>query len=153
VSSSGAPLKDSGNVTVTLTLSSSVADDIGGVLRNLANVLSISAPSIYQIVERSTSGSKTGLFTCKSKDGREVVDIQSILNGAAKFCRHCDVLILNNMIKKKVTDLPGMNKDTSIDPLDDFIFCSTTCFMQFSMTNGVNLSSEDKVCLLGNCSL
>lgn len=43
----------------------------------------------------------------QGRDGKEgtPVDIQSILNGAAKFCRHCDVVILSNsnMICKKAS--------------------------------------------------
>ncbi|CAG7629500.1 unnamed protein product [Allacma fusca] len=146
--SSGAvsPLKDSGNVTVTLTLSSNAAEDIGGVLRNLANVLSISAPQIYQVVERTITppSQKLGVYTYKGKDGKEIVDIQSILNGTAKFCRHCDVVVLNNVIRKKFRDLPGIVPDDTADESDELYFCSTTCFMQYAMTHGVNLPAEEK---------
>jgi len=136
---------------VTLTMASTTAEDIAGLLRNLANILSISAPSTYQIIERTVSppgdGHKHGLYTFKSKDGKEAVDIQSILNGAAKFCRHCDVVVLNNIIKKKSADLPGvvLTKEDSLDGSDDFYFCSSTCFMQFSMSHGIKVTSENKV--------
>jgi len=146
------PLKENGNITVTLTLSSSTANDINGILRSLASILSISSASGYQMIERTNSppsDCKPGLYTFKSKDGKEVVDIQSILNGAAKFCRHCDVVVLNNIIKKKASDLPGVTsvvkEENPADSADDFYFCSTTCFMQFSMTHGIKVSSENKV--------
>lgn len=72
-STSTAPLKDSGNVTVTLTLTSSVAEDIMGVLRDLANILHIPAPTSYQIVERTSTppSQKLGLYRTKGKDGKE----------------------------------------------------------------------------------
>lgn len=67
------PLKDSGNVTVTLTLTSAAADDVLGVLRNLANVLRIPAPTAFHITERTATppSHKLGLYRCKGKDGKE----------------------------------------------------------------------------------
>ncbi|XP_075232135.1 uncharacterized protein LOC142330615 [Lycorma delicatula] len=132
-SSPSVPLKESGNVTVTLTLTSSAADDVLGVLRNLANVLRIPPPTNYHISERTTTppSHKLGLYRTKGKDGKEgaPIDIQSILNGAAKFCRHCDVVILNNLIKKKASEMPFLARE---DGSEDFYFCSTAC-MQLAL--------------------
>lgn len=143
-----APLRDAGNVTVTLTLTSAAAEDILGVLRNLANILSIPAPSGYQIVERTSTppSQKLGLYRTKGKDGKEgaPIDIQSILNGAAKFCRHCDVVILSNLIRKKASELPFLAKDDSVENGDDLYFCSSTCYMQFALMHRFPSISEDK---------
>jgi len=143
-----APLRDAGNVTVTLTLTSAAAEDILGVLRNLANILSIPAPSGYQIVERTSTppSQKLGLYRTKGKDGKEgaPIDIQSILNGAAKFCRHCDVVILSNLIRKKVSELPFLAKDDLVENGDDLYFCSSTCYMQFALMHRSPSISEDK---------
>lgn len=67
------PVKDGGNVTVTLTLTSSAAENIMGVLRDLANILHIPAPTSYQIVERTTTppSQKLGLYRTKGRDGKE----------------------------------------------------------------------------------
>jgi len=67
------PLRESGNVTVTLTLNSQAADDIMGVLKDLANILNIAPPAGYQIVERTTTppSQKLGLYRTKGKDGKE----------------------------------------------------------------------------------
>lgn len=67
------PLRESGNVTVTLTLNSQAADDIMGVLKDLANILNIVPPTGYQIVERTTTppSQKLGLYRTKGKDGKE----------------------------------------------------------------------------------
>ncbi|KAF5285410.1 hypothetical protein FQA39_LY16664 [Lamprigera yunnana] len=149
-SSQTVPLKDSGNVTVTLTLTSSAAEDIMGVLRDLANILHIPPPTSYQIVERTSTppSQKLGLYRTKGKDGKEGVpiDIQSILNGAAKFCRHCDVVILNNMIRKKVSELPFLFKDTELlNDGDELYFCGVSCYMQFAIMHRSPSISEDKV--------
>ncbi|XP_044258429.1 histone-lysine N-methyltransferase 2C-like isoform X2 [Tribolium madens] len=148
-SGSATPLKDSGNVTVTLTLTSSAAEDIMGVLRDLANILHIPAPTSYQIVERTSTppSQKLGLYRTKGKDGKEgaPIDIQSILNGAAKFCKHCDVVILNNMIRKKVSELPFLSKDSELlSDGDELFFCSTTCYMQFALMHRSPSIPEDK---------
>lgn len=133
------PLKDNSNVTVTLTLTSSAAEDIMGVLRNLANILHIPPPTAYQIVERTTTppSQKLGLYRTKGKDGKEgaPIDIQTILNGAAKFCRHCDVVILNSMIRAKASEFPLLttlnNTAELINDMDDLYFCSRSCYKQF----------------------
>jgi histone-lysine N-methyltransferase MLL3 len=143
------PLKDSGNVTVTLTLTSSAAEDIMGVLRDLANILHIPAPTSYQIVERTSTppSQKLGLYRTKGKDGKEgaPIDIQSILNGAAKFCKHCDVVILKNMIRKKVSELPFLSKDSELlSDGDELFFCSMACYMQFALMHRSPSIPEDK---------
>lgn len=144
------PVKDNGNVTVTLTLTSSAAEDIMGVLRDLANILHIPAPTSYQIVERTTTppSQKLGLYRTKGKDGKEgaPIDIQSILNGAAKFCKHCDVVILNNMIKKKISEFPFLTKDSELlSDGEELYFCSSTCYTQFAVMHRSPFISEDKV--------
>lgn len=63
-----APLKDSGNVAVTLTLSSAAAEDICGVLSALAELLKIPIPTSFEIVERTATppSQKLGLYRrCK----------------------------------------------------------------------------------------
>jgi [histone H3]-lysine4 N-trimethyltransferase MLL3 len=137
------------NVTVTLTLTSSAAEDIMGVLKSLANILNIPAPTAYQIVERTTTppSQKLGLYRIKGKDGKEgqPVDIQTILNGTAKFCRHCDVVILNNAIKAKANEFPLL-VNTELES-DEFYFCGSTCYKQFqwrpiNMLDDKSLSSS-----------
>lgn len=161
-------LKDSGNVTVTLTLTSSAAEDIMGVLRDLANILHIPAPTSYQIIERTSTppSHKLGLYRTKGKDGKEggiafsfllqkdayvlyflaPIDIQSILNGAAKFCKHCDVVILNNLIRKKISELPFLYKEPDLlGDGDELYFCSSTCYMQFALMHRSPTMTQDKV--------
>ncbi|XP_046742436.1 histone-lysine N-methyltransferase 2C-like isoform X3 [Diprion similis] len=141
------PLRDNGNVTVTLTLNSQAADDIMGVLKDLANILNIAPPTGYQIIERTTTppSQKLGLYRTKGKDGKEgaPIDIQSILNGAAKFCRHCDVVILNSLIRKKVSDLPFLSKEES-EPGEELCFCSAACYMQFALIHRSPTATHEK---------
>lgn len=128
--------KDS-NITVTLTLTSSAAEDIMGVLKNLANILNISPPSNYEIVERTTTppGQKLGLYLSKGKYAKESipVDIQRILNGGAKFCRHCDIVILeqNQMIRAKSSDFPLLATNIQSNEPDELYFCGKNCYKQF----------------------
>ncbi|XP_024080404.1 histone-lysine N-methyltransferase 2D-like isoform X6 [Cimex lectularius] len=128
------------NVTVTLTLSSQAADDVLSVLRNLANVLRIPVPVHYSITERSNTPHKLGLYKIKGKDGKEGghIDIQSILNGNAKFCRHCDVVILNNIMRKKASEMPLVAKQGE----EDLYFCSSNCYMQLALAHPQPIHSE-----------
>lgn len=64
---------DGNNVTVTLTLTSDAAEDILGVLKDLAGILHIPPPTGYQIVERTGTppSQKLGLYRTRGKDGKE----------------------------------------------------------------------------------
>jgi len=138
------PSKENGNITVTLTLSSGQVDEIRGVLRNLANILSIPPPA-YQML--SPNGSiERKLFMYKTKDGNQSVDIQSILLGVAKFCKHCDVVVENNGIMKKPSEMPGLVVDPSEAAHEDYYFCSSDCYIQFSISHGVTVTQHEKVC-------
>lgn len=130
-------LNDKNNVTITLTLTSTAADDILTVLQDLANILHIHPPTSYEIVERTTTppSQKLGLYRTRGKDGKEgaPIDIQTILNGNAKFCRHCDVVILNTVIRAKAYEFPllAQNKNEFMNESDDLYFCSKSCYRQF----------------------
>lgn len=139
----GSPGSDSNdNVTVTLTLTSGAAEDILGVLKELAGILHIPPPTSYQIIERTATppSHKLGLYRSKGKDGKEgtPIDIQSILNGAAKFCRHCDVVILDSVVRAKASEFPllSANKGNAGEILCDsdseLYFCSTQCYERFA---------------------
>lgn len=68
------PLRDSGQVTVTLTLTSEAAQDVAAVLRSLAALLNIPPPSGYQVIERTGTppSQKLGLYRhAKGKHGRD----------------------------------------------------------------------------------
>ncbi|KAK7078606.1 Lysine Methyltransferase 2D [Halocaridina rubra] len=138
------PLKDKGNVTVTLTLSSQAGDDVSGVLRSLANLLNIPPPTSYQLTDQFEAPNLPRMYRHKhQKDGKEqVVDIQSILNGRARFCRHCDVIIENDILSKKLSDLPFVNRDDYAS-IEEFTFCSQQCYMQFALSHRMFI--EDKV--------
>lgn len=130
------------NVTVTLTLTSGAAEDILGVLKELAGILHIPPPTSYQIVERTATppSHKLGLYRSKGKDGKEgtPIDIQSILNGAAKFCRHCDVVILDSVVRAKASEFPllsankGNAEEILCDSDSELYFCSTQCYERFA---------------------
>lgn len=144
------------NVTVTLTLTSGAAEDILGVLKELAGILHIPPPTAYQIVERTATppSHKLGLYRSKGKDGKEgtPIDIQSILNGAAKFCRHCDVVILDSVVRAKASEFPllSANKGNAGEILCDsdseLFFCSTQCYERFAWRpTNIILDGKSKV--------
>lgn len=150
-SSPALPLRDSNTMTVTLTITSEAAEDIMGVLQGLANLLDLSDIPNYKVTERTVTpmSHKLGLYRSKTKDGKEgaAVDIQTILNGLAKFCRHCDLVILNNLIKKKASDIPFLSVE---ECADEIFFCSTMCFQTFASLLHPPTESKDKATTIVN---
>lgn len=144
-SSPALPLRDSNTMTVTLTITSEAAEDIMGVLQGLANLLDLPDIPHYKVTERTVTpmSHKLGLYRSKTKDGKEgaPIDIQTILNGFAKFCRHCDLVILNNLIKKKASDIPFLTVE---DCADEIFFCSTLCFQTFASLLRPSAEYKDK---------
>lgn len=135
------PLKDSGNVAITLTLTSAAAEDIRGVLSAVADLLKIPVPLSFEVTERTTTppSQKLGLYK-KGKDPS--ANIQSILNGQPRFCRHCDVVVLSSGIRKKLSELPFVSKDEQEE--DEVTFCSTDCYMQFALAHRTTCATAEK---------
>jgi histone-lysine N-methyltransferase MLL3 len=151
-SSPALPLRDSNTMTVTLTITSEAAEDIMGVLQGLANLLDLPDIPNYKVTERTVTpmSHKLGLYRSKTKDGKEgvPVDIQTILNGFAKFCRHCDLVILNNLIKKKASEIPFLTVEECC--ADEIFFCSTMCFQTFASLLRPPAESQDKATTIVN---
>ncbi|XP_041040301.1 histone-lysine N-methyltransferase 2C isoform X6 [Carcharodon carcharias] len=67
-------------------------------------------------------------------DNRAVMN--SSTSSKPQWCRHCDVVVLGNGVRKTVTDLP-YNKQDSRDGTSkteaDIVFCSNNCFVQYAM--------------------
>ncbi|XP_050538533.1 histone-lysine N-methyltransferase 2D-like isoform X4 [Daktulosphaira vitifoliae] len=145
------PLRDSNTMTVTLTITSEAADDIIGVLQGLATLLDLPDITNYKVTERSVTpmSHKLGLYRSKTKDGKEgtPIDIQTILNGFAKFCRHCDLVILNNLVKKKASEIPFLITE---ECADEIYFCSTLCFQTFASLLCPPSESKDKAITIVN---
>lgn len=55
------------------------------------------------------------------------------------------MVILSNLIRKKVSELPFLAKDDLVENGDDLYFCSSTCYMQFALMHRCPSISEDKV--------
>jgi len=116
------PLRDAGNVAVTLTLSSD--GDIKRILGGLAKILGIEPPTDYQIVERTETppSEKLGLYSAESE-----VKID-------QFCRFCEIVVMPETgVRKKVSEMPPAAQLEDEGPDEDVLFCSTSCYMQFAM--------------------
>ncbi|KAI5727813.1 hypothetical protein M8J77_007267 [Diaphorina citri] len=145
----GTPLRDTANVFITLTVCSDMAQDVTSTLAKLSELLNIRPPAQFKVSEHRPHvvppSAKLGLYRNKSKDGKEgvPVNIQSILNGEAKFCRHCDVIVLHNPIRKSAADLPLLAKE---DGSEWFYFCSSHCYTQLALHHlPPSATGQDKV--------
>ena len=131
------PLKDMGNVTVTMTLSSQAGEDVANVLRNLANLLNIAPPMNYKVDHFfNKSAQIQKLYKHKySKTGKEqVVDVQSIINGKIRFCKQCDAIVTNNFVCKKANELGFLSREEK-ENMDDIVFCNKQCYIQYAFAH------------------
>lgn len=138
------PLRDAGNVGVTLTLSS--ANDIRGILTALAKYLDIPSPNSYEIVERTTTplSQKLGLYNQKDciESIEDNINIDYVLDGLKNFCKFCDIVVLNAGIKKEASEL-SLSAQEKLEEKEEVIFCSTNCYMQFALSyRGISSTQE-----------
>jgi len=99
----GPPLKEAGNVAVTLTLSAESAD-IKRVLGALAKLLEIGPPTEFHVMDKD--------------------DFGEVRTRTHRYCKICDVQIESGEgITRKLLDFED---DVTVS------FCGTTCFNQFS---------------------
>lgn len=47
-------------------------------------------------------------------DKEEAVNIQSLIAATPKYCRHCDVVVLNSGIQKKVSEMSFLSKEEKV---------------------------------------
>eukprot|EP00062_Callorhinchus_milii_P023408 gi/632982228/ref/XP_007908022.1/ PREDICTED: histone-lysine N-methyltransferase 2C [Callorhinchus milii] len=82
-------------------------------------------------------------------DHRAVVD--SSASTKPQWCRHCDVVVLGNGVRKTVMDLP-CHKPDSRDRMwkveADIVFCSNSCFLQYSMATQARTPESKEGALL-----
>ncbi|XP_032899967.1 histone-lysine N-methyltransferase 2C isoform X13 [Amblyraja radiata] len=169
-----------GFVSVALTLTPTAAEDIGGVVAAVADLLRVKVPNSYEVSSgpepspmplmnpykfnhtfetrppHMAQASHPG-FTGPVKIMRPAgpsslpymiphhagtvalkVDNRTVMSAHTKpqWCRHCDVVVLGNGVRKTLTDLP-FNKQDSRDGIakaeTDIVFCSNSCFVQYAM--------------------
>ncbi|XP_052233254.1 histone-lysine N-methyltransferase 2C-like [Dreissena polymorpha] len=127
--------REDAEVSVTLTLSAKAAEDIGGVLSAIADLLKIAAPPSYE-VSRSPSPdqSKSNL-----KHKEEAFRIHTLPKGKQTFCKQCEVVFVNAGVRKKKSDIPMLTKAEMQYEEDEMMFCSVNCFNAFTITRQLTL--------------
>merc|ERR1712045_878361 len=61
------------------------------------------------------------------------LDLQAVLNRNSKVCRHCDIIIQHDAVKKKAVDLPFLTKHEVEESSEDIVFCDENCYFQFAI--------------------
>ncbi|XP_052804919.1 histone-lysine N-methyltransferase 2D-like isoform X3 [Mya arenaria] len=139
-------------VSVTLTLSAKAAEDIGGVLSAIADLLKIAAPPTYK-VSRSPSPEQQFKATLKHKE--EAFRIQTLPKAKQISCQQCEVVFVNAGIHKKKSDIPSLTKEERDVEDDEITFCSQSCYTSFVSTRQItsrpatmDISSHDSILAL-----
>lgn len=143
------------NVEVTLTLSADATQNVQAVIRAVANLLQISAPPDYDFQKCDAYGRLIGdkthhvLVEPLSPDARDSDDKdEPIRDGESKksntrFCRECQVVVLSQGIQKKVSEMKYITKiDPELTDDDEVTFCSSKCYVQFTIGKSTLAKTE-----------
>merc|ERR1719189_2779045 len=127
--------KPDGTQQVTLTLGGSGSSkSVLKALKGLAKLLEIDTPKQWLQEDVKTENTKA-MFRVRREGGRDgpPLDLQAVLNRNAKVCRHCDIVIQHEAVKKKAVDLPFLTKQEVEESSDDIVFCDENCYFQFAI--------------------
>ena len=127
--------KPDGTQQVTLTLGGSGSSkSVLKALKGLAKLLEIDTPKQWLQEDVKTENTKA-MFRVRREGGRDgpPLDLQAVLNRNAKVCRHCDIVIQHDAVKKKAVDLPFLTKQEVEESSDDIVFCDENCYFQFAI--------------------
>lgn len=135
------PLKHEGNVEVELTLNSNACEEIAQCLRSLATLLNIPPPQVYDIKHQGDLPKMPKSWKVSGKNGQSTeVNVEKILNGQTRFCRHCGDIANKNPITRRSCDMPYVNRELLIG-VDEVTFCGEQCCLQYSLQHRVDVPS------------
>lgn len=117
----------------------SSAERLLDVLKNLANLLQLSSPIPYKVVDNngdieaeSEQKVDSSLFTPIDREmALKHLSIQNILNGKFKMCRHCGKAIRGRCIKNTEDITKTKFHANLIQPTPPRYFCNKVCYVQF----------------------
>ncbi|XP_069119821.1 histone-lysine N-methyltransferase 2C-like isoform X3 [Argopecten irradians] len=119
------------DISVTVTLSAKSAEDIGGVLSTIAELLKIAVPPTYE-VSRSPS---PDTYKSITKHKEQAVNIHSLIKAKPKFCRHCQTVVMDGGVRKRRSEIPCLKKEDQFTFKDiedeEVTFCTTDCCSQY----------------------
>merc|ERR1711884_621932 len=89
-------------------------------LKGLAKLLEIDTPKQWLQEDQKTESTKA-MFRVKREGGKDgpPLDLQAVLNRNSKVCRHCDIIIQHDAVKKK-TGVKTPEKVTNLKQLEEF---------------------------------
>ncbi|XP_033732984.1 LOW QUALITY PROTEIN: histone-lysine N-methyltransferase 2C-like [Pecten maximus] len=119
------------DISVTVTLSAKSAEDIGGVLSTIAELLKIAVPPTYE-VSRSPS---PDTYKSLTKHKEQAVNIHSLIKAKPKFCRHCQTVVMDGGVRKRRSEIPCLKKEDQFTFKDiedeEVTFCTSDCCSQY----------------------
>ncbi|OWF43010.1 Histone-lysine N-methyltransferase 2C [Mizuhopecten yessoensis] len=119
------------DISVTVTLSAKSADDIGGVLSTIAELLKIAVPPTYEM-SRSPS---PDTYKSVTKHKEQAVNIHSLIKAKPKFCRHCQTVVMEGGVRKRRSEIPCLKKEDQFTFKDiedeEVTFCTSDCCSQY----------------------
>nr|KAG5705670.1 hypothetical protein BaRGS_026609 [Batillaria attramentaria] len=127
-------------VSVTLTLSATAAEDIGGVISAIADLLKIAVPPTYEI----TRTPSPEMFKLNLTHKEEAINVQALIRTKHRLCGHCRVVLISSGIFKSKAELPPVLLSEDLEPgEEEVMFCSMNCMNQFLQTAHLMEENED----------
>ncbi|KRZ75512.1 Histone-lysine N-methyltransferase 2C [Trichinella papuae] len=120
---------------VTLTLDSAAASNVSNVLRNLACLLNVDVPELFDLQIDTPPHTPDRVLS------REYAETQR------RFCCYCATALQQAMVKKNLAELGLTPKN---DDSDEVVFCSDACFVQFAVSRKMPISPGNPTKVLPN---
>ncbi|KRX44237.1 Histone-lysine N-methyltransferase 2C [Trichinella murrelli] len=120
---------------VTLTLDSAAASNVSNVLRNLACLLNVDVPELFDLQIDTPPHTPDRVLS------REYAETQR------RFCCYCATALQQAMVKKNLAELGFTPKN---DDSDEVVFCSDACFVQFAVSRKMPISPGNPSKVLPN---
>ncbi|XP_028896921.1 histone-lysine N-methyltransferase trr [Zeugodacus cucurbitae] len=144
---------ESNNRVVTLSVQFSAVNNIFGVLKDLANLLHIPAPTMYKVIDKPTFNLSHDLtpksnikLTTKSQTSFQ----QDVMCGRKKICYNCGNSILDSRIQSfktpfcDIKEICPSNLSPNLSPMK-LQFCNKYCYEHFNnphKSQTLNLKSK-----------
>merc|ERR1719300_2137887 len=118
-------------VTITMNGTSS-SKAVLKALKGLAKLLDIDTPKEWLQEDQKSS---RAMYRVKREGGKDgpPLDLQAVLNRNSKVCRHCDMVIQHDAVKKRAVDLPFLTKAEVEESSEYIVFCDENCYFHFAI--------------------
>ncbi|XP_037947681.1 histone-lysine N-methyltransferase trr-like [Teleopsis dalmanni] len=131
-----------GKKNVILSISMANANHILRILKDLANILNITPPTSYKIIDKPPDVNNQETISTNGKSKSKSISMQKILNGSVKICRFCGDNIKRFGVQNQQNKFNSKKSINSSKQSSKLIFCNKICYVNF-LASEKNQSTEN----------